>query len=423
MLTQDALRYHSTPTKGKIEIRTTKPAATQRDLTLAYSPGVAAPCLEIQRQPELAYEYTIKGNLVAIISNGTAVLGLGNIGAQAAKPVMEGKALLFKVFANINAFDLEVDESDPDKFIAIVKALSPTFGGINLEDIKAPECFYIERELKRQTDIPVFHDDQHGTAIISGAALQNALELANKKIGQVKIVFSGAGASGISCARFYLSLGAKKENILMVDSKGVIFKDRERNMEPNKMDFATDAKARTLVEAVKGADVFVGLSQPNVFTPEMLKTMASNPIIFALANPDPEIDYNLAKATRPDAIIATGRSDFPNQVNNVLAFPFIFRGALDTMSREITEEMKVAASRTLAQLPKEDTPNEVLKAYGVPSMKFGREYLIPTPFDPRILLKVAPAVAQAAIDSGVARVKSLDHDAYLKRLAALQVAV
>ncbi|HEX9841594.1 MAG TPA: malic enzyme-like NAD(P)-binding protein, partial [bacterium] len=417
-LAREALDYHRFPQQGKIEVRATKPHATQHDLTLAYSPGVATPCLEIARDASLAYEYTIKGNLVAVISNGTAVLGLGNIGAHAAKPVMEGKALLFKIFANINVFDLELDVTDPVQFVEVVKALAPTFGGINLEDIKAPECFYIETELKKALDIPVFHDDQHGTAIISGAAMLNALELADKRPETARIVFAGAGASGISTAKFYERLGVAREHIVMIDSRGVIYKGRDKQMEPNKALFAADTKARTLADAVKGADVFVGLSQPNILTPEMLNSMARDPIVFALANPNPEIDYNLARQTRPDAIIATGRSDFPNQVNNVLAFPFIFRGALDVRAREINEEMKLAACKALAQLPREDTPSEVLTAYGVPSMKFGREYLIPTPLDPRVLLKVAPAVAQAAIASGVARVTSLDQDAYLKQLAS-----
>lgn len=416
-LEQDALDYHSSPHKGKIEVRATKPHATQYDLTLAYSPGVATPCLEIEKNPELAYEYTIKGNLVAVISNGTAVLGLGNIGAQAAKPVMEGKGLLFKVFANINVFDLELDVTDPVKFVEVVKALGPTFGGINLEDIKAPECFYIEEHLKKALDIPVFHDDQHGTAIISGAALINALDIVGKDIKDARIVFSGVGASGISCAKFYQTLGAKKTNILMVDSRGVIYIDRDENMEPNKALFAADTQARTLGEAVKDADVFIGLSQPNILTPDMLKSMGEDPIVFALANPDPEIDVNLARETRSDVIIATGRSDFPNQVNNVLAFPFIFRGALDVRAREINEPMKTAAAKALADLAREDTPDEVLKAYGASSMSFGRDYLIPTPFDNRVLFKVAPAVAQAAIDSGVARVTDLDMDAYRKSLA------
>ncbi len=412
MLSEEALEYHRYPHKGKIEVRATKPHATQHDLTLAYSPGVATPCLAIEKDPELAYEYTIKGNLVAVISNGTAVLGLGNIGAQAAKPVMEGKALLFKVFADINVFDLELDVKEPERFIDVVKALAPTFGGINLEDIKAPECFQIEQELKAALDIPVFHDDQHGTAIISGAALLNALELTGKRPEDVRVVFSGAGASGISTAKFYQSLGIKKSNMLMTDSRGVIYLGRDEKMEPNKALFAADTQARDLADAIKDADVFVGLSQPNVLTPDMLKTMQGDPIIFALANPDPEIDYRLAKETRPDAIIATGRSDFPNQVNNVLAFPFIFRGALDVRARTINEEMKMAATHALAELAREKVPPEVLKAYGVSELKFGRDYLIPTPFDSRVLHRVAPAVAQAAVDSGVALVKDFDIEAY-----------
>jgi malate dehydrogenase (oxaloacetate-decarboxylating)(NADP+) len=420
-LAREALDYHHLPKPGKIEVRATKPHSTQHDLTLAYSPGVATPCLEIARDPQLAYEYTIKGNLVAVISNGTAVLGLGDIGAQAAKPVMEGKGLLFKIFANINVFDLEVAETDPVKFVEVVKALAPTFGGINLEDIKAPECFYIETELKRLLDIPVFHDDQHGTAIISGAAMLNALEISGKKPGDVRIVFAGAGASGIATAKFYETLGVQRSSIMMVDSRGVIYQGRDDPMEPSKALFAADTQCRTLADAVKGADVFVGLSQPNILTPEMLKTMGKSPIVFALANPNPEIDFNLAKQTRPDAIIATGRSDFPNQVNNVLAFPFIFRGALDVRAREINEAMKLAACKALAQLAREDTPDEVLKAYGVPSLKFGPDYVIPTPLDPRVLLKLAPAVAQAAIDTGVARVPSLDMEAYRKQLAANMV--
>ena len=423
MRNQEALEYHRFPTKGKIEIRTTKPTATRHDLTMAYSPGVAVPCMEIHRDRELAYEYTIKSNLVAVISNGTAVLGLGNIGAHAAKPVMEGKAVLFKKFANIDVFDLELDETDPVKIVEIVKALAPTFGGINLEDIKAPECFYIETELKQQLDLPVFHDDQHGTAIISGAALLNALELVNKNIADVKVVVSGAGASGISCARFYLTLGVTKKNILLVDSRGVIYQGRDENMEPNKAFFAADTKLRTLADALKDCDVFVGLSSPNIVSPAMVATMAKDPIIFALANPDPEIPYPTAKEARPDAILATGRSDYPNPVNNVLGFPFIFRGALDVHAREINEPMKLAATHALAKLVKEDTPDEVLKAYGVRSMHFGRDYLIPTPFDPRVLLYVAPAVAQAAIDSGVARITELDMDDYRDRLAASQSVV
>ncbi|MEE8554670.1 MAG: NADP-dependent malic enzyme, partial [bacterium] len=420
MLSQEALDYHRHPSRGKVAIRITKPTATQHDLTLAYSPGVAVPCMEIHRDIELAYEYTIKGNLVAVISNGTAVLGLGNIGAQAAKPVMEGKAVLFKQFANIDVFDIEIDETDPKKIVDIVASLNPTFGGVNLEDFKAPECFYIETELKKRMDIPVFHDDQHGTAIISGAALLNACEISGKELGQVRVVIAGAGASGIACGKFYISLGVRRENILMLDSKGVIYKGRDENMEPNRAFFAADTQARTLTDALKDCDVFLGLSSPNIVTPEMIVGMAKDPIIFALANPDPEIPFPTAREARPDAILATGRSDYPNQVNNVLGFPSIFRGALDVHATEINEQMKLAATRALAQLVKEDTPDEVLIAYGVRSMHYGRDYLIPTPFDPRVLLTVAPAVAQAAIDSGVARLKELDHDAYRDRLAAMQ---
>jgi malate dehydrogenase (oxaloacetate-decarboxylating)(NADP+) len=417
-LEQEALDYHRLPTKGKIEIRPTKSAVSQHDLTLAYSPGVASPCMAIHHNPELAYEYTIKSNLVAVISNGTAVLGLGNIGAQAAKPVMEGKALLFKKFAGVDVFDLEIDETDPEKLVQIIKALAPTFGGINLEDIKAPECFYIESELKKLLDIPVFHDDQHGTAVITGAALLNALELVGKEIGEVKTVFSGAGASGISTALFFQRLGVRKENILMLDSRGVIYDGREPNMQPQKALFAGHTEARTLADAMQDCDIFVGLSQPNVVTPDMLKSMAKDPIIFALANPDPEIDYDLAKKTRPDAIIATGRSDYPNQVNNVLGFPFLFRGALDVQAREINEEMKLAATHALARLAKEETPQQIAEIYGVKELRFGPDYLIPTPFDPRVLHYVSPAVAEAAIKTGAARNTTLDIAAYREKLAS-----
>jgi len=420
MLSKEALDYHRYPRPGKVEINTIKPTATQRDLTLAYSPGVAVPCMEIHRDKELAYEYTIKGNLVGVISNGTAVLGLGNIGPHAAKPVMEGKGLLFKKFANIDVWDIELNENDPDKLVEIVASMNPTFGGVNLEDIKAPECFYIETELKKRMDIPVFHDDQHGTAIISGAALINACDVAGKRLADVQVVFAGAGASGVACARYYISLGVKREHITMIDSKGVLYKGRGDKPEPNKDFFAKDTKARTLADALKGADVFVGLSGPNIVSPEMLMTMGKNPIVFALANPDPEIPYPTAREARPDAILATGRSDYPNQVNNVLGFPFIFRGALDVRATEINEAMKLAATRALASLVKEDTPDEVLQAYGLRHLRYGPEYLIPTPFDPRVLLTVAPAVAQAAIDSGVARIKELDIDAYRDRLAAQQ---
>ena len=419
MFDQEALDYHSRGRKGKIEVRPTKPTATQHDLTLAYTPGVAIPCGEIARDAELAYQYTAKPNLVGVITNGSAVLGLGNIGPDAAKPVMEGKGVLFKTMADIDVFDLEINQPDPDRFIEAVNSLEPTFGGINLEDIKAPECFHIEAELRRRMNIPVFHDDQHGTAIITGAALINALEFAGKRIEEVRVVFCGAGAAGIGCARLYLQLGVGPENLLLVDVDGVVHTGRE-NLHPHLADLARDTPLRTLAEALRDADVFVGVSAPNVVTPEMLQSMASDPIVFALANPVPEISYPAAREARPDAIIATGRSDFPNQVNNVLCFPFIFRGALDVQAREINEPMKLAAVRALAELAKEDTPDEVLIAYGLKSLRYGRDYLIPTPFDHRVLLYVAPAVARAAIDSGVARITDLDLDAYRDDLAATQ---
>ena len=413
---EDVFDYHEKPRPGKIEVVTSKPCLTQRDLSLAYTPGVARPCLAIEQDPEAAYRYTAKGNLVAVVSNGTAVLGLGDIGPMAGKPVMEGKAVLFKRFANVDVFDLELDASDPDEIIRIVRALEPTFGGINLEDIKAPECFYIEETLRKTMNIPVFHDDQHGTAIISGATLVNALEIVNKKIDRVKVVFAGAGAAGIACAEMYLNLGVKKENILFIDTVGVIWEGRTEKMNPYKQRFAVDTKARTLAEAMKGADVFVGVSAKDLVTPEMLKSMAANPIVFAMANPDPEIEYTLALATRKDVIMASGRSDYPNQVNNVLGFPFIFRGALDVRARAINNEMKMAAARALAALAKEDVPEVVLKAYGVDSMSFGREYLIPKPFDPRVLTWEASAVAKAACDTGVARKPITDWDAYRESL-------
>jgi malate dehydrogenase (oxaloacetate-decarboxylating)(NADP+) len=413
---EDVYDYHEKPRPGKLEVVTSKPCLTQRDLSLAYTPGVARPCLAIEKDPELAYKYTGKGNLVAVISNGTAVLGLGDIGALGGKPVMEGKGVLFKRFAGIDVFDIELNEKDPQKIVEIVKALEPTFGGINLEDIKAPECFYIEEELKKICDIPIFHDDQHGTAIISGAALINALELVNKKVDQVRVVFAGAGAAGIACADLYLNLGVKRENIHFVDTVGVIYKGRTEKMNPYKERYAVETKERTLADALKGADVFVGVSAKDLVTPEMLKTMADNPIVFAMANPDPEIPYPLAVATRKDVIMATGRSDYPNQVNNVLGFPFIFRGALDVRSKAINNEMKMAASHALAKLAKEDVPEVVLKAYGVNSMSFGREYLIPKPFDPRVLTWEAPAVAKAACDTGVARKPIADWDAYREQL-------
>ena len=417
---EDVYEYHEKPRPGKLEVITSKPCLTQRDLSLAYTPGVARPCLEIEKDPEAAYRYTGKGNLVAVVSNGTAVLGLGDIGALGGKPVMEGKGVLFKRFAGVDVFDIELNEKDPQKIVEIVKALEPTFGGINLEDIKAPECFYIEEELKKICDIPVFHDDQHGTAIISGAALINALEVVNKKVDEVKVVFTGAGAAGIACAELYLNLGVKRENILFIDTVGVIYEGRTEKMNPYKQRFAVQTKARTLVDAMKGADVFVGVSAKDLVTPDMLKSMASNPIVFAMANPDPEIPYPLAVATRKDVIMATGRSDYPNQVNNVLGFPFIFRGALDVRAKTINNEMKMAASYALAKLAKEDVPEEVLRAYGVDHMSFGREYLIPKPFDPRVLTWEAPAVAKAACDTGVARKPITDWDAYREQLERLQ---
>jgi malate dehydrogenase (oxaloacetate-decarboxylating)(NADP+) len=401
---EDALEYHSASPAGKVSVTPTKPCQTQRDLSLAYTPGVAVPCLEIERDPNLAYKYTAKGNLVAVVSNGTAVLGLGNIGALAGKPVMEGKGVLFKRFADIDVFDIELASEDPKEIVRTCQMLEPTFGGINLEDIKAPECFYIEEELRKTMKIPVFHDDQHGTAIISGAGLLNALEIVGKKIGDVRVVFSGAGASAISCAAHYVRLGVRRENIVMCDTKGVVYEGRTEGMNPYKARFAARTEARTLAEALAGADVFFGLSTANCVTPEMILRMAPDPIIFALANPDPEIAYEVAVATRPDAIVATGRSDCPNQVNNVLGFPFIFRGALDVRATTINDEMKLAATRALASLAKEDVPDAVLRAYDVERLEFGRLYIIPKPFDPRVLVWEASAVAQAAMDTGVARV-------------------
>ncbi|MCG9971547.1 NADP-dependent malic enzyme [Christiangramia crocea] len=412
---REALVYHAKPKPGKIEVVPTKKYATQRDLSLAYSPGVAEPCLEIEKDKENAYKYTTKGNLVAVISNGTAVLGLGDIGPEASKPVMEGKGLLFKIFADIDVFDIEVDTKDVDKFIETVKNIAPTFGGINLEDIKAPEAFEIEQRLKAELDIPVMHDDQHGTAIISAAALLNALELAKKKIEKVKIVVSGAGAAAVSCTKLYKSFGAKAENIVMLDSKGVIRKDRD-NLSEEKTEFATDRKIDTLEEAMKNADVFVGLSIADIVSPEMLKSMAKRPIVFAMANPNPEIDYELAMKTRKDIIMATGRSDHPNQVNNVLGFPFIFRGALDVRASKINEEMKKAAVKALAELAKEAVPEQVNIAYGETRLNFGPDYIIPKPFDPRLIAKVPPAVAKAAMDSGVARQGIQDWQKYEEEL-------
>src|SRR5512146_1550969 len=415
----DALAYHSVGRKGKIEVVPTKPTATARDLSLAYSPGVAEPCLEIAQDADLSYKYTARGNLVAVVSNGTAVLGLGDIGPHAGKPVMEGKGVLFKRFADIDVFDINIDAKEVDDVCRVAKALEPTFGGINLEDIKAPECFIIEERLKKEMQIPVFHDDQHGTAIISGAALLNALELAGKKIDQVRVVVSGAGAAAIACTKFYLALGVKRENVVMVDTKGVVFKGRAEGMNPWKQEFASETKARTLAEAAKGADVLLGCSVKGMFTQDMVRSMAKNPIVFGLANPDPEITYPDAKEAREDVIMATGRSDFPNQVNNVLGFPYIFRGALDVRAKAITEGMKMAAARALAALAKEDVPDAVSKAYGGERFHYGREYIIPKPLDPRVLLSVAPAVAKAAIDGGVARVQ-LDLNEYRDRLRKMQ---
>ncbi len=416
---QDALDYHSTGRKGKLEVVPCKPCATSRDLSLAYSPGVAEPCLEIARDAELVYEYTGKGNRVAVISNGTAVLGLGDIGPLGAKPVMEGKAILFKRFADIDVFDIEVDEKDPDKFIECVARLEPTFGGINLEDIKAPECFYIEEKLKARMKIPVFHDDQHGSAIISAAAFLNALELTGKRIEDVKVVFAGAGAAAVACANLYITYGVRLENILMVDRTGVIWKGRKENMNPYKERFARDTKKRTVAEALEGADAFVGVSAAKLIDGAMVKKMAKDPIIFALANPVPEIFPEEAKAARPDVIMATGRADYPNMVNNVLGFPFIFRGALDCRATQINEAMKLAASKALADLAKEDVPDSVARAYGVEGFKFGREYLIPKPFDWRVLLRVAPAVAEAAAATGVAKRPIQDMEAYRQRLEGM----
>ena len=410
-----ALDYHRNEPKGKIEVIPSKPHSSQRDLSLAYSPGVAEPCLEIEKNPSTIYEYTTKGNLVAVISNGTAVLGLGDIGAEASKPVMEGKGLLFKIFADINVFDIEINEKDPDKFIEIVKGISPTFGGINLEDIKAPEAFYIEQRLKEELNIPLMHDDQHGTAIISAAALINALELADKKIDEVKMVVNGAGAAAIACTKLYIALGFKKENVLMCDSKGVINHKRE-NLTPEKLDFIAQTDISTLEQALEGADVFVGLSKGDVMTAKMLSSMAENPVVFALANPTPEIDYNLAIATRPDVIMATGRSDFPNQVNNVLGFPYIFRGALDVQATGINEEMKLAAVKAIAELAKEPVPEMVKLAYNVKNIGFGREYFIPKPFDNRLLTKVSIAVAKAAMESGISRKPIADFEEYENQL-------
>jgi malate dehydrogenase (oxaloacetate-decarboxylating)(NADP+) len=414
---QDALDYHSGGRRGKIEIRPTKPTQTQRDLSLAYSPGVAEPCLEIKVNPEDAYTYTTKGNLVAVVSNGTAVLGLGNIGPLAAKPVMEGKGVLFKRFADIDVFDIELKASDPDEVIRVVKALEPTFGGINLEDIKAPDCFHIEETLKRELDIPVFHDDQHGTAIISGAALMNWLELAEKDISRIKVVINGAGAAGIACAELIESLGVRHENVIMCDSKGLVYRGRTEGMNPYKERYAIETRLRTLKEAMDGADVFIGVSVKDAVSKAMVASMNERPLVMAMANPDPEITWDDAMSVRKDLVMATGRSDFPNQVNNVLGFPFIFRGALDVRARAINMEMKLAAARALAALAKEDVPDSVMRAYSVDSMRFGPSYIIPSPFDPRVLTWEAPAVAKAAMETGVARIQ-IDLESYRDRLEA-----
>lgn len=417
---KDALEYHSMGRKGKIEVISTKPCQTAADLSLAYSPGVAEPCLAIEKNPDDAYKYTAKGNLVAVVSNGTAVLGLGNLGALAGKPVMEGKGVLFKRFADIDVFDIELDTENPDEIIKACQLLEPTFGGINLEDIKAPECFYIEEELKKTMKIPVFHDDQHGTAIISSAALINALDLVGKNIEDIRIVVNGAGASANSCAKLAIALGVKPNNMIMCDTKGVIYKGRKEGMNPYKELFAAETHFRTLEEAAKGADVLFGLSAKGAFTADMVRSMAPNPIIFAMANPDPEITPDEARAARGDVIIATGRSDYPNQVNNVLGFPFIFRGALDVLASCINEEMKLAAVKALAKLAREEVPDSVSKAYGNVKFSFGREYIIPKPFDPRVLLHVAPAIAQAAMDSGVARQPIEDMEKYIEHLESTQ---
>ncbi len=408
---EDALNYHSCGRPGKIEVIPTKPHSTQLDLSLAYSPGVAEPCLAIKDNPEEAYRYTAKGNLVAVMSNGTAVLGLGDIGAVQGKPVMEGKGLLFKIFSDVDVFDIEIDRKNVDEFVEVAKAIAPTFGGINLEDIKAPECFEIEEQLKKALDIPVFHDDQHGTAIISAAGMLNAVELVNKKVGDLKVVVNGAGASAISCAKLYIALGVKKKNVLMCDSKGVL-NTRRTGLNKYKQLFVRETEAETLADAIKDADVFLGLSVADVLTTDMLKSMKRDPIVFAMANPDPEIAYDKAIAAREDLIFATGRSDYPNQVNNVLGFPFIFRGALDVRATCINEEMKLAAVYALAELTKQDVPEVVNKAYKVENLRFGRDYIIPKPLDPRLIYHVAPAVAKAAIDSGVARIMIEDWDSY-----------
>ena len=412
---KDALDYHSEGRPGKVEVVSSKPCLTQHDLSLAYTPGVAVPCLEIANNPSDAFKYTAKGNLVAVVSNGTAVLGLGDIGALAGKPVMEGKGVLFKRFADIDVFDIELDTHNPDEIIRTCQLLEPTFGGINLEDIKAPECFYIEQTLRKTMKIPVFHDDQHGTAIISGAALVNAMELTGKKLEEIRVVVNGAGAAGIACAEHYILLGVRRENVTIVDTKGVVYKGRKEGMNPYKERLAQETEARTMADAARGADVLIGCSVKGAFTQEMVASMAPNPVVFAMANPDPEITYEDAKAVRDDIIMATGRSDYPNQVNNVLGFPFIFRGALDVHASNVNEEMKLAATRALAALAKEDVPDSVCRAYGVTSLKFGREYIIPKPFDPRVLIWESVAVARAAMETGVAQ-SPVDLKAYREQL-------
>src|SRR5690606_19468766 len=413
---REVLDYHDGGRPGKLDIVASKPFLTQRDLSLAYTPGVAIPCLRIEKDPLDAFRYTGRGNLVAVVTNGTAVLGLGNIGPLAGKPVMEGKAILFKRFADVNVFDIELNATDPDDIIRCVRMLEPTFGGINLEDIKAPECFYIEEQLQQQTDIPVFHDDQHGTAIISSAALLNALELTERDISRIRVVFAGAGAAGIACANMYIALGVDPANVLMVDSKGVLYEGRGEETNPYKNQFVRKTDRHTLADALDGADVFVGVSGKDLVTPDMVRSMAKQPIVFAMANPDPEIAYEAAKAARPDVIMATGRSDYPNQVNNVLGFPFIFRGALDVRARAINMEMKIAAARALAELAKEDVPEAVINAYGGERFSFGPEYIIPRPFEARVLTRESVAVARAAVETGVAREPITDWDEYADRL-------
>jgi len=419
VITKDeALKYHSEGRKGKVEVVPTKPCDTQKELSLAYTPGVAEPCLEIEKDPKKSFEYTARGNLVGVITNGTAVLGLGDIGPQAAKPVMEGKGVLFKKFADIDVFDIEVNAKDPAQFVSVVEALEPTFGGINLEDIKAPECFFIEEQLIKSMSIPVFHDDQHGTAVITAAGLINALEVQGKNLKDIKVVFSGAGAAAIACAKLIMALGLSRDQVTLVDRQGVVYEGRP-NLEPIRGFFARNTKIRTLEEAMKGADVFVGVSSKDLVTPAMVKSMADKPIVFAMANPDPEIRYHDAIQVRSDLVMATGRSDFPNQINNVLGFPFIFRGTLDVGAVKINQEMKLAASKALAALAHEEVPEEVCRAYGLKSLKFGPEYIIPKPFDPRVLLWEAPAVAEAAIASGAATRPYASKEAYRRSLEGI----